>query len=184
MHRTRRVKVTNIITFLMVIQPIFNPFILNITDQTLAFTCLESTMENIRTMREIFQNLNRLHTLFWCFNCWFQISKCRPGKSKTKCKIVFPLFCSNLWFYHGSWSQFMVKPSRTLVNPLTFSWRRFLSYKNHSIDLRSKSKNWFLYDKDLRHEIIKLLKSSNDKNGFVLHMYTQAYIIFHQSVFL
>ena len=64
MHRTRRVKVTNIITFLMVIQPIFNPFILNITDQTLAFTCLESTMENIRTMREIFQNLNRLHTLF------------------------------------------------------------------------------------------------------------------------
>ena len=31
-------------------------------------------------------------------------------------------------------------------------WRRPLSYRNHSIDLRSKSMDWFLYDNGLRHE--------------------------------
>ena len=35
---------------------------------------------------------------------------------------------------------------------LTLSWRRSLSYRNQSIDLQSKSMNWFLYDRDLRHE--------------------------------
>ena len=32
------------------------------------------------------------------------------------------------------------------------SWRRLLSYRNHSIDLQSKSMDWFLYNKGLRHE--------------------------------
>ena len=35
---------------------------------------------------------------------------------------------------------------------LTLSWRRPLSYRNQSIDSESKSMDWFLYDKDLRHE--------------------------------
>ena len=35
---------------------------------------------------------------------------------------------------------------------LTFSWRRPISYRNQSIDLWSKSMDWFLYDNDLRHE--------------------------------
>ena len=35
---------------------------------------------------------------------------------------------------------------------LTLSWPRSLSYRNKSIDLQSKSLNWFLYDRDLRHE--------------------------------
>ena len=35
---------------------------------------------------------------------------------------------------------------------LTLSWRRFPSYRNQSIDLQSKSVNWFLYDRELRHE--------------------------------
>ena len=38
---------------------------------------------------------------------------------------------------------------------LTLSWRRPLSYRNQSIDLRSKSIDWFLYDKGLRHESVK-----------------------------
>ena len=37
-------------------------------------------------------------------------------------------------------------------NHLTLSWRRQLSYRNQSIDLRSKSMDWFLYDSGLRHE--------------------------------
>ena len=35
---------------------------------------------------------------------------------------------------------------------LTLSWRRPLSYRNHSIDLLCKSMDWFLYDNGLRHE--------------------------------
>ena len=38
---------------------------------------------------------------------------------------------------------------------LTLSWRRPLSYRNQSIDLQSKSMDWFLYDRDLRHERVK-----------------------------
>ena len=32
---------------------------------------------------------------------------------------------------------------------------RSLSYKNQSIDLQSKSMDWFLYDRKLRHERVK-----------------------------
>ena len=35
---------------------------------------------------------------------------------------------------------------------LTLSWRRSLSYRHQSIHLLCKSMDWFLYDRDLRHE--------------------------------
>ena len=38
---------------------------------------------------------------------------------------------------------------------LTLSWRRPLSYRNQSIDFRSKSIDWFLYDNGLRHKRVK-----------------------------
>ena len=38
---------------------------------------------------------------------------------------------------------------------LTLSWRRSLSYRNQSIDLRSESMDWFLYGNGLRHERVK-----------------------------
>ena len=41
------------------------------------------------------------------------------------------------------------------LNCLTLSWRRPLSYRNQSINLRSKSMNCFLYDNGLRHERVK-----------------------------
>ena len=44
------------------------------------------------------------------------------------------------------------------VVSLTFSWQRPSSYRNQSIDLRSKSMDWFLYDNGLRHERVKVLK--------------------------
>ena len=37
------------------------------------------------------------------------------------------------------------------LSVLTFSWRRPLSYRNQSIDLRSKSMDWFLCDNGLRY---------------------------------
>ena len=40
----------------------------------------------------------------------------------------------------------------TLMYPLTLSWRNSLRYRNQSIDSQRKLINWFLYDRDLRHE--------------------------------
>ena len=50
---------------------------------------------------------------------------------------------------------FEFKPLKFTLNLLTFSWRRPLSYRNQSIDLRSKSLDWFLYGNGLRHERVK-----------------------------
>ena len=42
---------------------------------------------------------------------------------------------------------------------LTLSRRRSLSYRNQSIDLKGKSMNWFLYDRDFRHKSVNQLLS-------------------------
>ena len=53
---------------------------------------------------------------------------------------------------------------------LTRSWRRSLSYRNQSIYLQSKSINWFLYDRDFRHERVQeLLKDTGFRKGFPLY---------------
>ena len=40
---------------------------------------------------------------------------------------------------------------------LNLSWQRFLSYRNQSIDFQRKSMDWFLYDRDIHHEGLKLI---------------------------
>ena len=40
---------------------------------------------------------------------------------------------------------------------LTLSWQWLLSYRNQSIDLQSKSMDWFLYDNGLHHERVNYL---------------------------
>ena len=42
-----------------------------------------------------------------------------------------------------------------LSQKINFSWRKSLSYRNQSIDLQSKAVDWFLYDRDLRHERVR-----------------------------
>ena len=69
----------------------------------------------------------------------------RNTTSHTKPKVVvsdFP-FC---WLYLHS---------KNLRYPLTLSWRRPLPYRSQSIDLQSKSMDWFLYDNALCHERVK-----------------------------
>ena len=47
----------------------------------------------------------------------------------------------------------LVQKDMYVLDSLTLSWRRPLSYRNQSIDLKSKSMKWFQYDKDLlRHK--------------------------------
>ena len=52
------------------------------------------------------------------------------------------------------WSKMPDKVLNTHLWPvfLTLSRRTSLLYRNLSIDLQSKSKDWFLSDRDLRHE--------------------------------
>ena len=50
-------------------------------------------------------------------------------------------------------------------NPLTLSWRKFVSYRHHSIDLQSKLMDYFLYDRDLRRERVKRQPHRMVKHG-------------------
>ena len=51
---------------------------------------------------------------------------------------------------------------------LTLSWRRPLSYRNQSIDLQSKSMDWFLCVNDLRHERVKGFSSKEENKPIFL----------------
>ena len=46
-------------------------------------------------------------------------------------------------------SRWIYTSSKTFA----LTWRRSLSYRNQSIDLLRRSMGWFLYDRDLRHEL-------------------------------
>ena len=50
-----------------------------------------------------------------------------------------------------------------MVQGLTLSWRRSKSYRNQSIDLQSKPIDWFLYDRDLRHERVDVKLALREK---------------------
>ena len=50
---------------------------------------------------------------------------------------------------------FIYHSYQSFISYITLSWRRPLSYRNQSIDLRSKSMDWFLYDNGRLHERVK-----------------------------
>ena len=52
---------------------------------------------------------------------------------------VFIAYSEHIWSIYQRWL-------------LILSWRRSLSYRNEFINLLCKSMDWFLYDRDLRHE--------------------------------
>ena len=55
---------------------------------------------------------------------------------------------------------------------LTLSWRRPISYRNQSIELWSKSMDWFLYDISLRHESVKPWFSRRLSEGALTSFYS------------
>ena len=65
------------------------------------------------------------------------------------------LWTGTIFFFH------LARQTHVSTNCLTLSGRRPLSYRNQSIDLQSKSVNWFLYDNGLRHKRVKIMA-----NGF------------------
>ena len=54
---------------------------------------------------------------------------------------------------------------------VTLSWRRPLSYRNQSIDLRSKSMDWFLYDNGPCHERVNIPFQGNSSKVDLLSIY-------------
>ena len=54
--------------------------------------------------------------------------------------------------YFGCYQTFMMELCVNSWRLLTMTWRRPLSYRNQSNDLRAKSMDWFLYDNGLRHK--------------------------------
>ena len=55
-----------------------------------------------------------------------------------------------------------------LYKLLTLSWRGLLSYRNQSIDLQSKSMDWFLYGNGLRYEKFKPLFARPHERNFLI----------------
>ena len=55
----------------------------------------------------------------------------------------------------------------TFISEINFRFSSFmtesLSCRNHSIDLQSKSMDWFLYGRDLRHERVNKLSVTESK---------------------
>ena len=89
------------------------------------------------------------------FLLWFQLSKSHFKNMNIAIAWFFRDFLDRLPLVNNG--QLIKLTSMTSFS-LTLSWRRFLSYRNHSIDLQCKSMNWFLHDKHIcQEELIFLL---------------------------
>ena len=67
---------------------------------------------------------------------------------------------------------------------LTLSWWRPLSYRNQSIDLQSKSVDWFLYDNGLHHERVKLTAYIFSTKGYHYEYHPENVRTFPEQAFL
>ena len=63
------------------------------------------------------------------------------------------------------------------MQQLTLSWRVLLSYRNQSIDLQSKSMDWFLYDNCLRHERVNCHESKKNRLHFLIFISKEVWSI-------
>ena len=93
--------------------------------------------------------------VFQPFNAWCQLKGHTYWKLDTPLLGKLFLFFSMKalsalkMFFISYWKLFL------FLRFLPISWWRPLSYRNQSIDLQSKSMDWFLYDNGLRHERVK-----------------------------
>ena len=70
---------------------------------------------------------------------------------------------SSRWLIYSTWLELnkLAKFLRCGLSEkyiLIPSWWRSLSYRTQSTDFQSKSMDWFLYDRDLPHERVKMLE--------------------------
>ena len=67
---------------------------------------------------------------------------------------------------------------------LTLSRRRSVPYRNQSIHFLCKSMDWFLYDKDLRHESIKRARKSNKQTDMLQELGKTIFLQFEQFIYI
>ena len=108
-----------------------------------------------------------------------QFSRCLPGLCLV-CKVPSFLYILFYYLYYGHNDDFFFFIQYPLI--LTLSWWWSLSYRNQSIDLLCKSLDWFLYDRDLRHESVNESKycwfSCGVKFCFNCQFYSLCYLNF------
>ena len=75
--------------------------------------------------------------------------------------LIYLSACMHLSIFESIFCKFT---HNSFFLPLTLSWRRSLSYRNHSIDLLCKSMDWFLYDRNLCHERVKAYLESYQRS--------------------
>ena len=82
------------------------------------------------------------------------VSKC---SSCSSCNLVSNFWCFIFDFniQHIFLLTLISKCKVKLDSKLNLLWRRSLSYRNLSIDLQSKSMDWFPYDRDFHHERVQ-----------------------------
>ena len=68
----------------------------------------------------------------------------------SECDNIFTVIRSRVYSWHIFIDNHHVSAASWLS--LTGLWPRCLSHRSQSIDLLCKSMDWFLYDRDLRHE--------------------------------
>ena len=100
---------------------------------------------------------------------WRAVSKISTSLRLKTARLTTKEFCYQYFFqqrnakksnnFNRKWNKWSIRSQICFVHvlyfPLTLSWRRPLPYRNQSIDLHSKSVDWFLYDNGLRHERVK-----------------------------
>ena len=133
-------------------------------------------------LKAVFHKIYLVHSWILCLECFLVfleisdwnidskwVNKIIPTFPRTHHKvfIMYQPAGSNFFFASSQWiRKFCKGKSRPILVVhiqvqsnkkiwLTLSWRRPISYSNQSIDLRSKSMEWLLYDIGLRPERVK-----------------------------
>ena len=126
--------------------------------QTLNLESKETNLRSAPKAAKFIRNFLWYHT----FTCilelfWLRVrySLCLSGVwAANNCRCLIMAY-SQIFFKSWLQDSCLLGELHSLML-LTLSWWRSLSYRNQSIDLQSKSVDWFLYDRDLRHEKVNI----------------------------
>ena len=133
----------------------------------------ESDEKETKFSFSIFSKFWKVRSRLW-YHYQFKTEACNFIKKRLWHRCFLVNFAKNLFYraplvvtfviWVNSWDQ--ANQFRSCA--LTLSWRRFLSYRNRSTDLQSKSIEWFLYDRDLFHVTLILKLMVSTKRSYIL----------------
>ena len=102
---------------------------------------------NLMSLFKFWNSRNRPPSQFNSIILEYVQIRWKPFRKVHQCNIMFfDRICAPKRVWYNALKRL------TAISFLTLSWRRSISYRNQSIDLRSKSMDSFLYDISLRHE--------------------------------